>query len=113
VPAESLAGLTETVRFWFVFSDPEGEMLNQFAPPLCTETLAVNAARLEARTDSVWDGGAAPPAVALNVRDVGLRVSLLPPSSWAMDAQANPTIRAVNLKIKRGILPPFSGILFT
>jgi hypothetical protein len=56
-------------------------MLNQFAPPLCTETLAVNAVRLEARTDNVWDGGAAPPAVALNVSDVGLRVSLLPPSS--------------------------------
>jgi hypothetical protein len=32
VPAESLAGFTETVRFWFVFSEPTGEMLNQFAP---------------------------------------------------------------------------------
>jgi hypothetical protein len=73
----------------------------------------VNAVRLEARTDNVWDGGAVPPAVALNVSDVGLRVSLLPPSSWAMAAQASPTIRAVNLKTKRGILPPFSAILFT
>ncbi len=88
-------------------------MLNQFVPPLCTETLAVNAVRLEAPTDNVWDGGAAPPAVALNVSDVGLRASLLPPSSSAMDAQAKTIIRAVNLKIKRGILPPFSGILFT
>jgi hypothetical protein len=113
VPAESLAGLTETVRFWFVFSDPEGEMLSQFAPPLCTETLAVNAVRLEARTDSVWDGGAPPPAVAVKVNEVGLTVRTLPPPSCAIDAQANPAIRTVNLKTEseRGILPPCSDML--
>jgi hypothetical protein len=75
----------------------------------------VNPVRLDAPTDSVWDGGTPPPAVAVKFNEVGLKVSLLPPPSCAIDAQANPTIRAVNLKTERerGILPPFSGILFT
>ena len=34
VPAASPEGFTETVRFWFVFREPEGEMRSQPALPL-------------------------------------------------------------------------------
>jgi hypothetical protein len=60
----------------FVVSAPEGEMLSQL-PPLCAEALAVKLVALVALTDKDCDAGAAPPAVALKVTEVGATVTVL------------------------------------
>ena len=57
-----------------VVSAHEGETLSQFGTPLGTDALAVKLVVLPAVTERVCDAGAAPPAVALKVRDVGLSV---------------------------------------
>ena len=58
-----------------VVSAPEGEMLSQFAPPLCTDALAVKLVARMALTVRLCDGGDAPPAVTVKAKDVGLRVT--------------------------------------
>ena len=55
-------------------SAPEGEMLSQFVPPLWTDALAVKLVVRVAFTVRLCDAGAAPPTVALKVKDVGLSV---------------------------------------
>lgn len=86
--------------------EPDGEILSHAVLPLCTETVAVNDLLLEALTDSVLDGGAALPTVALKDSEVGMSVS--PAPSCAMDAQLNPITSAVSLIIERerGISTP-------
>jgi hypothetical protein len=49
-------------------------MLSQFVPPLWTDALAVKLVVLAALTVRLCDAGAAPPTVALKVKDVGLSV---------------------------------------
>ena len=55
-------------------NEPEGEMCSQFVP--LPVTAAVKAVARLAVTDTVCEAGAAPPAVALNVREVGLTVTV-------------------------------------
>ncbi len=60
-----------------VVSEPLGEMASHVVVPLVPDALAVNEVGLEAVTESVWDAGAEPPARALNVNDVGLKLSVV------------------------------------
>ena len=59
----------------FVVRLPEGEMLSHVVLPVTPFAVAVNGVALVAVTDKVWDAGALPEAVALNVNEAGLAVS--------------------------------------
>ena len=58
-----------------VVSAPAGEMLSQFVPPLCTDALTVKLVVRVALTVRLCAAGAAPPAVALKLNEVGLSVT--------------------------------------
>jgi len=77
VPAESPAGLTETVRFvfdWLAVKLP-GEMVSQLLLGQgCSETWAVAPILPDAVTVSAWVAGADPPATAANVKAEELNV---------------------------------------
>ncbi len=64
--------------FWLVVRFPEGEMDSQRTPPPDTAALAENGVGLPAVTERICDEGAEPPAVALNVNELGVTVIVLP-----------------------------------
>jgi hypothetical protein len=80
VPALSPVAFTETVKFEFdvpAVKLPVGDMLSQVLPvQLCSETWAVAAVFVDAVTVRVCEGGADPPATALNVKASWLKFRL-------------------------------------
>jgi hypothetical protein len=79
VPAGSPAEFTEIVKFVFVgpaVKLPVGERISQLLlVQLCSDTWAVALVLLGALTASVCEGGVPPPAIAVNVKADGLKLS--------------------------------------